>query len=31
MQQEKVYRAELTACFGDPVDENPSGVIAEAG
>lgn len=25
------YRAELTACFGDPVDENPTGVIEEAG
>lgn len=31
MPQEKNYRAELTACFGNPVDENPSGVIAEAG
>ena len=31
MQQEKNYRAELTACFGDPVDENPSCVIEEAG
>lgn len=31
MQQEKIYRAELTACFGDPVDENPTGVIEEAG
>ena len=31
MEQEKNYRAELTACFGNPVDENPSGVIAEAG
>ena len=31
MQEEKNYRAELTACFGDPVDENPSCVIAEAG
>lgn len=25
------YRAELTACFGDPVDENPTGIIEEAG
>ena len=31
MGQEKNYRAELTACFGDPVDENPTGVIEEAG
>ena len=31
MKQEKIYRAELTACFGDPVDENPTGVIEEAG
>ena len=31
MQEEKNYRAELTACFGDPVDENPTGVIEEAG
>ena len=31
MEQEKIYRAELTACFGDPVDENPTGVIEEAG
>jgi len=31
MRQEKIYRAELTACFGDPVDENPTGVIEEAG
>lgn len=31
MQQEKNYRAELTACFGDPVDENPTGVLEEAG
>jgi len=31
LQQEKIYRAELTACFGDPVDENPTGVIEEAG
>ena len=29
--EEKIYRAELTACFGDPVDENPTGVIEEAG
>ena len=28
---EKCYRAELTACFGNPVDENPTGVIEEAG
>ncbi len=28
---EKCYRAELTACFGDPVDENPTGVIEETG
>jgi len=31
VRQEKIYRAELTACFGDPVDENPTGVIEEAG
>ena len=31
MQQEKNYRAELTACFGDPVDENPTCVIEETG
>ena len=31
MQEEKNYRAELTACFGDPVEENPTGVIEEAG
>ena len=28
---EKNYRAELTGCFGDPIDENPTGVIEEAG
>lgn len=28
---EKSFRAELTGCFGDPVDENPTGVIEEAG
>lgn len=27
---EKNYRAELTACLGDPVDGNPSGVMEEA-
>ncbi len=26
----KNYRAELTACFGDPVDGNPTGVMEEA-
>jgi shikimate dehydrogenase len=26
----KNYRAELTGCFGDPVDENPTGVMEEA-
>ena len=26
----KCYRAELTGCFGDPVDENPTGVVEEA-
>ena len=31
IMQEKSYRAELTACFGNPVDENPTGVIEEAG
>ena len=31
MEKEKNYRAELTACFGDPVDENPTCVIEEAG
>ena len=31
MNEEKNYRAELTACFGDPVDENPTGVIEETG
>lgn len=31
METEKNYRAELTACFGDPVDENPSCVLEEAG
>ena len=25
------FRAELLACFGQPVDENPSGVMQEAG
>ena len=29
--ESKVYRAELTGCFGNPVDENPTGVIEEAG
>ena len=29
--EEKCYRAELTGCFGDPVDENPTGVIEETG
>jgi len=28
---EKNYRAELTGCFGDPVDGNPTGVLMEAG
>ena len=27
---EKNYRAELTACLGDPVDGNPTGVMEEA-
>lgn len=27
---EKSYRAELTACLGDPVDGNPTGVMEEA-
>jgi len=27
---EKHYRAELTACLGDPVDGNPTGVMEEA-
>ena len=31
MADVKNYRAELTACFGDPVDENPTGIIEEAG
>lgn len=31
MDQGKNYRAELTACFGDPVDENPTCIIEEAG
>ena len=31
MEKEKNYRAELTACFGDPVDENPTCVIEETG
>jgi shikimate dehydrogenase len=26
----KNYRSELTGCFGNPVDENPTGVIEEA-
>ena len=26
----KHYRAELTACLGDPVDGNPTGVMEEA-
>ena len=25
------FRAELLACFGQPVDENPTGVMQEAG
>ena len=28
---EKSYRAELVGLFGDPVDENPTGVMMEAG
>lgn len=28
---EKNYRYELTALYGDPVDENPVGVMMEAG
>lgn len=28
---EKNYRAELTCLFGDPVEENPTGVMMEAG
>ncbi|MBQ9064015.1 MAG: shikimate dehydrogenase [Blautia sp.] len=31
MSEAKNYRAELTACFGNPVDENPTGIIEEAG
>ncbi len=31
MPEAKNYRAELTGCFGDPIDENPTGVIEEAG
>lgn len=31
MPETKNYRAELTGCFGDPIDENPTGVIEEAG
>lgn len=27
---EKNYRAELTGCFGDPIDGNPTGVMEEA-
>ncbi|MDO4343240.1 MAG: shikimate dehydrogenase [Eubacteriales bacterium] len=27
----KNYRAELTGCFGCPIDENPTGVLMEAG
>lgn len=27
----KQYRAELTGVFGDPVDDNPTGVLTEAG
>lgn len=30
MPLEKNYRAELTACLGDPVDGNPTGVMEEA-
>lgn len=26
----KNYRAEITGCFGDPVDDNPTGVMEEA-
>lgn len=26
----KNYRAELTGVFGDPVDDNPTGVVEEA-
>ena len=26
----KVARAELTGVFGDPVDENPTGIMQEA-
>lgn len=26
----KIYRAELTGVFGDPVDDNPTGVVEEA-
>ena len=28
---EKNYRSELTCLFGDPVEENPTGVMMEAG
>ena len=31
MSMGKCYRAELTGLFGDPVDENPTGVMMEAG
>lgn len=30
-RMEKNYRAELVGLFGDPVDENPTGVMMEAG
>ena len=26
----KNYRAELTGVFGDPVDDNPTGIVEEA-
>ena len=26
----KNYRAELVGCFGNPIDENPTGVVEEA-
>lgn len=26
----KNYRSQLTGCFGDPIDENPTGVMEEA-
>jgi shikimate dehydrogenase len=26
----KSYRAELVGCFGNPIDENPTGVVEEA-